>query len=148
MTRGLCYKCIIHGHMSVKCSFLCYKPQIYGQMFVLTVKCQWRYIIKFIFSHTLLTFFTAKMVTWKKYWHLTVNMFIIQATECCKLLEVLQCISENCLQWHSLNNVQFLNVLINIRHGKSMHERLLNRSEASLLVSNTLQSKFCKKGKF
>jgi hypothetical protein len=29
-TMGLCYKHIIHGHMSIQCPFLCYKPQIYG----------------------------------------------------------------------------------------------------------------------
>jgi hypothetical protein len=38
-TMCLCYKNIIHRHTSIKGPFPCYKPQSYGQMYVLTVKC-------------------------------------------------------------------------------------------------------------
>jgi hypothetical protein len=39
LSSGLCYEHIIHGHLSLNCLFLCYKPKIYGQMYVLTHKC-------------------------------------------------------------------------------------------------------------
>ncbi len=39
LSWDLCYKHIIHGHMSIQYLFLCYKPRVSGQMSVLKVKC-------------------------------------------------------------------------------------------------------------